>query len=91
MTIRIELTRKQMIQLRRHFEVVNTCASMGKDCRGVLAAQVHEDWDGLTGYVRVCFIPSMKSGPVIEAIRSSRIPNCWAGIPSQDAVGADPK
>lgn len=83
--IRIDLTSSQMKQLQKHFKVVNACASIGE--RGTLAAQVHEDWDGWTGYIRVHFIPYSRVGPVIEAVRNARIPNGYAGIPAVQHSG----
>ena len=84
--IRIDLTRKQMKQLRKHFDVVNECARMGE--RGVLAAQVHEDWNGLTGYVRVHFIPSNKVDQILKAVGDARVPNGRAAIPAPQHSGA---
>lgn len=83
--IRFDLTRAQMKRLKKHFDVVNQCARMRE--RGTLVAQVHEDWDGLTGYVRVHFIPAGKLPPVLKAVHDSWIPNGYAGIPAPSATG----
>lgn len=82
----VNLTRKQVKQLRKHFDVANACYRMGvgsdEDHRGVLVAQVHEDWEGLTGIIRVNFFPASQVKPILEAVRKAHIPNGYAGIPA---------
>lgn len=79
MTIRIELTRRQHKQLRKHFAMINIASRVGQ--KGIFVAQVEQTPFHDGAYVRAHFFPGDLSEPIAEAVRTSKIPNCWVGVP----------
>lgn len=78
--IRIELTRRQTRQLKKHFRMIRTAFNVGQ--RGTFVAQVEQDWwEPGNAYVRAHFFPGNLAVPIQEAVKNARLPNCYAGIP----------
>lgn len=83
--IAIQLTRKQHRQLRKHFKMVSACFAMGpvggmEDFRGMLVAQVREEYGGGSAYMHVKWFSREYCPALMEATRP-RVPNCWVGVP----------
>ena len=75
--MKIELTRKQVKQLSTHFSAVRIADHNGE--RGMLVAQVHEDYFGEGPMLRVGFLLYAEARALVEKA-TFRFPVCPMGF-----------